>query len=78
VTGRRLVVVLLAILGVLGIAAAIVYFAEPAKSLPSVLPGHIPGSTIHRNRRGVAALVLGLLLLFAAGYVAYSERGRTT
>jgi hypothetical protein len=74
VTARRLIAVGLGVLGLLGIVAAIVYFAEPAKSIPSVLPGHIAGSTVHRTKRGAAALILGLALLVLAGYVVYTER----
>lgn len=75
-TGQRLLALLLAILGVLGIVAAIIYFAEPAHSLPSVLPGHITGSTVHRTNRGIAALVIGLVLLAAAGVTASIGRTR--
>jgi hypothetical protein len=78
-TTRRLLVAGLVVLGLLGLAAAIVYFAEPAKSLPSVLPGHISGSTVHRDRRGVAALVIGLgLLVLAAAVMATGTRRRPT
>ena len=63
---RRLIALVFAVLGVLGIIAAIIYFAEPAKSLPSVLPGHISGATVHRTHRGIAALVIGLALLVLA------------
>ena len=73
-TGRRVIAVVLGILGVLGVVAAIIYFAEPAKSLPSVLPGHLSGVTAHRNKRAVAALVIGLALLAVAGYTAYTDR----
>ena len=69
-----MIAVALAVLGVLGIVVAIVYFAEPAKSLPSVLPGHVSGLTAHRNKRGAAALAIGVVLLAAAGYVAYADR----
>ena len=75
-TAQRLFVIVLLILGLLGIAAAIIYFAEPAKSIPSVLPGHISGSTVHRTHRGIAALVIGLALLLGAGLVAYADRRR--
>jgi uncharacterized membrane protein HdeD (DUF308 family) len=70
----RLVVLVLVVLGVLGIAAGVVYFAEPAKSLPSVLPGHITGSTAHRTLRGIAAVVIGLVLLALAGAASVSRR----
>ena len=72
---RRLIVLVLVVLGLLGIVAAIVYFAEPAKSLPSVLPGHISGSTVHRTKRGVAALIIGLgFLILAAGAAGMTRR----
>jgi len=74
VTAQRVMIVILVIVGLLGIAAGIVYLAEPAKSLPSVLPGHISGSTVHRYRRGIAALVIGAVLLLASVLVARSGR----
>jgi hypothetical protein len=37
-----------------------VYWIEPAKSLPSVLPGHQAGSSHHHVKHGIAAFVLGL------------------
>jgi hypothetical protein len=46
--------------GVVLIAIAIVYFAEPAKSLPGFFPGHEAGSTHHHVKHGIAALLLGL------------------
>jgi hypothetical protein len=48
------------IAGVVLIAIAIVYFAEPAKSLPGFFPGHEAGSTHHHVKHGIAALLLGL------------------
>ena len=75
-TVQRLIVVVLVVLGLLGIAAGIIYLAEPAKSLPSVLPGHISGSTAHRYRRGIAALVIAAALLIASVLVArFGRRG---
>ncbi len=66
---RRLLVVALLILGILGVVAGVVYFAEPAKSL-TILPGHIAHSTVHRTHRGIAALVIGIALLVLAGFTA--------
>jgi hypothetical protein len=56
----RLVAIAAAIVGVILIVIAIVYFAEPAKSLPSFFPGHQSGSTHHHAKHGIAALALGL------------------
>jgi uncharacterized membrane protein HdeD (DUF308 family) len=47
-------------LGVILIVVAIVYFVDPAKSLPSFFPGHHSGSTHHHVKHGIAALVVGL------------------
>jgi hypothetical protein len=64
-----IVVVILAILAILAIVAGIMYLAEPAKSLPSVL-GTItsPASRAngHRDTRGAVAVVIGVILLVAA------------
>jgi hypothetical protein len=50
----------IALAGVVLIVIAIVYFAEPAKSLPGFFPGHEAGSAHHHFKHGIAALLLGL------------------
>jgi hypothetical protein len=75
---QRFLVLVLTVLGILGVIAAVIYFADPAKSLPSVLPGHIAGSTAHRTHRGIAALVVGVALLVAAAAAASMGRPRRT
>lgn len=65
---RIIIAVVLVILGILAIIAAILYFTEPAHSLPSVLgqitkPPH--RADAHRTLRGVGALVVGIVLLAA-------------
>jgi hypothetical protein len=56
----RVTVIAAGLLGVVLIVIAIVYFAEPAKSLPGFFPGHQAGSTHHHAKHGIAALLLGL------------------
>ena len=51
------------ILGILLIIVAVVYFVLPADSLPSFFPGHIAGSTHIRIKHGIAAAVVGVVLL---------------
>jgi len=63
---NRALALVLAVVGILAIVVAIIYFAEPAKSLPSFIPGHIAGNTVHRWKRGVAAAVIGVVLLILA------------
>jgi hypothetical protein len=65
---RWATVIALVVVGLLLIALAIVYFAEPAKSLPSMLPGHQAGSTHHHTKHGIAALLLGIGALVLAWF----------
>ena len=57
---RRYLVPLAVILGVVLIVIGIVYFAEPARSLPSFFPGHEAGSSHHHVKHGIAAVLVGL------------------
>jgi uncharacterized membrane protein len=57
---NRWTVIAASIAGVLLIVIAIVYFAEPAKSLPAFFPGHEAGSSHHHVKHGIAALLLGI------------------
>jgi hypothetical protein len=45
--------------GIILIVIAIIYFAEPAGSLPSFFPGHESGSSHHHVKHGILALILG-------------------
>ena len=57
---RRLLVLAAIIVGVVLIAIAGVYWAEPAKSLPSFFPGHQAGSGHHHVKHGIASFLVGL------------------
>ena len=59
-TKNRALIIPAVILGVLLLVVAALYFAEPAKSLPSFFPGHSSGSTHHHAKHGIAALVVAL------------------
>jgi hypothetical protein len=65
---RRNLVALAVIVGVLLIALAVLYWAEPAKSLPSFIPGHESGSGHHHVKHGIAALLVGLACLAFAWF----------
>jgi hypothetical protein len=56
----RILIPLAILAGVALVVVAIVYWAEPAKSLPSFFPGHSAGSTTHHVKHGIAAIVVGL------------------
>jgi uncharacterized membrane protein HdeD (DUF308 family) len=64
----RLLVALAVVVGIALIVVAIVYLAEPAKSLPSFFPGHEAGSTHHHVKHGIAALFVGLAALVFAWF----------
>src|SRR3954452_614039 len=64
----RLLVWLAVIVGLALIAVAFVYWAEPAHSLPSWLPGHAAGSAHHHIKHGIAAFLLGLACLVYAWF----------
>ena len=71
---NRLTVIAMGIAGVILIVIAVVYFVEPAKSLPDFFPGHQTGSSHHHVKHGIAALLLGL----GAFVVAWFQSGPRT
>ena len=73
---RRLLVVLAIVVGVALIAVAAVYWAEPAKSLPSFFPGHQSGSNHHHVKHGIAAFLVGLACLVFAWFITGGARTR--
>jgi hypothetical protein len=71
---NRILVWLAVIVGLLLIAVAIVYWVEPAKSLPSFFPGHESGSDHHHVKHGIAAFLVGLACLAYAWFQTGSGR----
>jgi hypothetical protein len=65
---RRLLVWLALVAGVALIVIAVVYWAEPAKSLPSFFPGHQAGSAHHHVKHGIASFFVGLACLVFAWF----------
>ena len=57
----RLLAVLAVDVGIVLIVIAIVYWMEPAKSLPGFFPGHEAGSAHHHVKHGIAAFLVGRL-----------------
>jgi hypothetical protein len=68
VSNPRLIAAAAAVVGLVLIVIAIVYFVEPAKSLPGFFPGHESGSSHHHAKHGIAALALGLAALAFAWF----------
>ena len=72
----RPLVILAALVGIALIVIAIVYWAEPAKSLPSFFPGHEGGSSHHHVKHGIASFLVGLALLVFAWFQSGPKRTR--
>jgi len=68
VKGNRALVWLAAVAGVALIVLAVVYWAEPARSLPSWIPGHEAGSGHHHIKHGIASFLVGLACLVYAWF----------
>jgi hypothetical protein len=64
----RLLIALAVVAGLALFVIAGIYFAEPAKSLPSFFPGHAAGATTHHVKHGIAAAVVGLALIVFAWF----------
>jgi preprotein translocase subunit SecY len=74
-TGRTVLAVLFAIVAVIGVVAAVIYLAEPAKSLPSFIPGHIAGSSGHHPLKATGSFVVGIIFAVGAWFtLAYKPR----
>jgi len=69
-SSKWIVAGILAVIGVLAVVAGVIYLTVEAKSLPSIL-GTLHHTTSHRSLRGIVALLVGLVLLAAAGWLAY-------
>jgi hypothetical protein len=74
----RLLVALAILAGIVLIVVAIVYFVEPAKSLPGFFPGHEAGSDHHHVKHGIAALLVGLACFAFVWFRTGPKRSPTT
>jgi uncharacterized membrane protein HdeD (DUF308 family) len=66
------------VVGVILIIVAVIYFVEPAKSLPFPnFLGHESGSTHHHIKHGIAALLLGIACFVFAWFQSGPDRRAT-
>jgi hypothetical protein len=71
---RRLVAAILLAVGLIALVVGVIYLTVDAKSLPSIL-GQVHGYTGHRTKRGIAAVIVGaVLLLIGGGLLVYKPR----
>ena len=74
-SGRTILAVVLGIIALIFIVVAVIYLVEPAKSLPSFIPGHINGSTGHHPLKATGSLVAGIVFAVAAWFtLAYKPK----
>ena len=74
-SGRTILAVILGIIAVVFIVVAIIYLIEPAKSLPSFIPGHIAGSTGHHPLKATGSFVVGIVFAVGAWFaLAYKPK----
>ena len=71
----RLIVALAVLVGIALIVIAVVYWVEPAKSLPGFFPGHQSGSGHHHVKHGIASFLVGLACLVFAWFRTGPKRG---
>lgn len=64
------------VVGIALIVVAVVYWVEPAKSLPSFFPGHTAGSNHHHTKHGIAAFLVGLACLVFAWFTTGPQKTR--
>jgi hypothetical protein len=79
-SGKTITAIVLVVLGVLLIVAAIIFFVEPAHSLPSFMgrithpPGTLARARATRPLHGAAALVAAIVCFVAAFFVNRSNK----
>jgi divalent metal cation (Fe/Co/Zn/Cd) transporter len=73
----RLLTIAAVAVGLILIVVAIVYWVEPAKSLPGFFPGHESGSGHHHVKHGIAAFLVGVACLVFAWFRTGPKRGTT-
>ena len=78
-SGRTILAVISGVIALLFVVVAVIYLVEPAKSLPSFIPGHIAGSAGHHPLRAVGSLVVGIVFAIGAWFaLAYKPKPQAT
>ncbi len=71
---RALLGVVLIIIGALAVVAGVLYLTQPAHALPTFLPGYVAHASGKHTKRGIAALVVGVVLAVIGLVVALTGR----
>jgi protein-S-isoprenylcysteine O-methyltransferase Ste14 len=70
----RLLIALAVVAGIALLVVGGVYFAEPARSLPSFFPGHSADSSAHHIKHGIAAVAVAAALFVFAWFASGPRR----
>jgi hypothetical protein len=74
-SGRTALAVICGVIALIFIVVAIIYIAEPAKSLPSFIPGHIASSSGHHPLKATGSFVVGIVFAVGAWFaLAYKPK----
>ena len=65
---RNWLAILAIVVGSILVIVGIVYWVEPASSLPGFFPGHDATNSEHHIKHGIAAFVVGLALFVFAWF----------
>ena len=80
-SAKTIITIVLVVIAVLAIVAGIIYFIEPAHSLPSFMgkithpPASLDRANAARSLRGACAIIVGVVCLVAAFFVNRSNKG---
>jgi hypothetical protein len=69
----RIIGLTLLVVGLLALLAGIIYLTVPAHSLPSFM-GSLQKTNVHRSKRGVAGLAVGIVLAVVGGFLVVRSR----
>jgi hypothetical protein len=69
---RRVLAIILLIVGVAAIVVGVLYLTQPAHSLPTFFPGYAAHVVGKHSKRGYAGIALGAVLVIIALAVALS------
>jgi hypothetical protein len=71
---ERTLATVVIVIGLVALAVCVIYLTVEAKSLPSIM-GTLHRDTGHRTKRGIAAGIVGVILLLGgSGLLAYRPR----
>ena len=82
-SAKTIITIVLVVIAVLAIVAGIIYFIEPAHSLPSFMgkithpPASLARANAARTLRGAGAIIVAVVCLVAAFFVNRGNKGAT-